>query len=386
MVFYVMQHNETITYLGYSFNTGDKVTIGPNGTYANDEKFTRDKSKGVEVDKYYIGKGTELPFEANVVVRVEYVELTILDDDARKLARGKIKNATIPEVIRTYLTGLHSYTGEFNKEIEPNKFFNPKRTSNPLLLGNNLYYIPTKHSGVSEGKYHLFTDVPGELGINRSSALYAVIYLKDKLPILEELTDKFNKNLDGFNNPICIYRDNINSVASGMLFRDMGIDDLEFHTIDYHRLAKPILKFSEDVPLVEMIPEPVLAFRAFERLEKIDLIYGKYKTGTLDKFYTVIDITDELWKDGNIVPNQKAGKKLKVIYEKGLPIPFIPDVDMPSFNNLKKIAKLNPSCKVIIEDMDTPFITYSFIIECDIGSAIYKSPFSNTIFRKALRK
>jgi len=381
-----MTHNGITTYLGYDIKEGDGATIGPNGTYAGKDKFIKKKLDGVMVGNYYIGRTEEFTLKASNIIPVIFTELDLLNTDDRKAVRKRLKLKNVPEIIRGYLTGLHSYSTLFDKTVDAAKFFNPKRRIDPLFVGNNIFYTPKGFNGLHNNKYYVLTNKPYELGRNKNDALYSIVYLKEPISMITELTDKLNEELDGYDNPICVYRNNINSVIAGMLFRDNGYETLKISTMDFHRGVKPILKLSSDIPLVELLTEPGLAFRAFERLEKLDVIFTKYIKGELGKTFDVIDITDKLWENGRMVDGFKPGKKLKLLNIADRPIPFIPDIDMPSFNNLNRLGKLNPRCNIIIERESEISIRYMFVIESDIGRAFYYSYFSNRVILSALKK
>lgn len=383
MVLYIMKNNEDVVYLGYNTIKAKATSTGPNGTYPTIEGFTKDKKKAVSIGEFFIGK-QKLPLDTKAILKedVHVIEVPYLVNYILTAEDKKTKRNT-PEVIRTYLLALDSTNGEFNKVFPYKGFFNPPRVTNPLIIGDNVFYTPTAFNGLKDGKYFIVTNPPAEMGRNSNTALYSIVHVEEPLPNIYELSEIYNKQCDDYDNPICIYLKNINTVVASMYTRDMGIKDLKVIDIDFHREKIPAIQLS-NFPLVEMLYPPGLAFRALERLEALEVIFSKYRTNTLNKRFTAVDITDKIWLDNNIRSDYNPGKKLKVITEHNMPIPFIPGIDIPSYESLKKLAKKNPKCILLIED-EGASSRYMFIIESDLGSGIYHSHFSNRVFKKALR-
>ena len=379
MVVYIIEKDGILTYLGYTTKEeSKKVTVGPNGTYIGKEGFIKDKSKGLEVDEFFVGRCKEFKYKPTTVIKM-------IDVPTYLLSKEDVKRSKVPELIRHYVVSLTNYNNLFDRVIPGPRFFNPDRDSNPLFVGNNIFITPSTFNGFKNNKHYVITNPPLEIGRNSSTALYSIVYTSYKVEHLEAISKLYNVNTDGFENPICVYRDNINKAVVAMVLRDNGLDNLQMVDIDFHREKIPVFKLAEDTKLIEMLFPPALAFRAFERLETLDLVYNKYRNDKLEDRYTVIDITDKIWCDKDICSDFKSGKKLRVITAGNLPISFIPDIDVPSFNSLRKLSKRNPKCKLILED-EGASSSYMFVIESELGHAIYYSMFSNRVFKRAIRK
>jgi len=375
MVYYVMLKNDILTYLGYDITDGEKGSIGPNGTYVGKEGFIKDKTTAKVSTNIFIGRTKEFTNKHDVIIEVPYFENFVLSKEEKL----KIK---VPEIVRRYLLALTYINKLFDKTLPYNTFFKPKRYANPLMVGNNAYYIP---GHIDKNTYLIVTNPPGEIGRNASSALYSIVETKEPIKYINELVTYYEDALDGFENPVCIYVNNINSQVPAMILRDFPIEDLFISNMDYHREAIPVFKLGEDLPLLEMVVPPLLAFRAITRLDELKVIFNKFTNNKLDKRYAVHDITDTIWENETLHKDIKAGKKLRVTKVDTLPISFIPDIDIPSFNSLNKLSKTKPKLSLLLED-EGAASSYSFILETDIGRAIYFSYFSNRVFKRALRK
>jgi len=378
MVYYILKTEDMITYLGYKIKNEDKVSTGPNGTYATAKGFIKDKSKGVEIEEIYIGKVETFDKEYDTLIEVPFIPNYKLDKEEKLLVK-------VPENIRKYLLSLTYINKTFERVEDFKGFFNPKRFTNPLMIGNNIFYRPQSFNNIANAEYYIITNPPGEIGRNASNALYGIVKLETGLEYINDLTKYYDKYLDDFDNPICVYIQNINSQVPAMVLRDFGIEDLRIVEMDFHREKIPVLKLGEDFPLVEMVFPANLGFRAFERIETLLKRKSKYKNNQLPKHFEVLDITDVLWKDNDIASDIKPGKKLKVSMQGFLPIPFVPDIDIPSYNSLRKLAKLEPSCKLLVED-ESVSISYTFIINSTLGEGIYFSYFTNRVFKRAIKK
>lgn len=245
--------------------------------------------------------------------------------------------------------------------------------------------------------YYLYSDdnpTPSSIGVRNSDACYAVLYLKDKEPAIEEVK-KYQKELV-VNNTSLMFAALISNIYKPAVY------DLIINRGTRYLYTNPPSKDikAPGVSLTQTLWPPRMVFMGFSELEEMHRVLERFLNGTEGTHYTCHDITPNIyeaketkkkveWKISSEIPASATfvdvtipvpapGKNEPVL--KTLRLVF--GIELPKRPVIQTAAKFNPEAHLIVWPEADGIYRFYFILKTDEGIGIWGNPYRDQFINR----